>query len=134
MLTTTVKRREAFTEFLRRLWQEERGKDVTFTIHGETVGAHKFLLCTRSSMLRKMFEEKWRDRERVTLANRMVTSQAFKLLLEYLYTGQCKVDLRDLQDLTKLVKYCKLSFMEQELEEAFRKADSFGENQIRFDL
>ena len=30
-----------------------------------------------------------------------MTCHAFRLLLEYLYTGQCKVDLKDLTDLTK---------------------------------
>ena len=127
MLTTTTKRREAYTEFLRRLWQDERSKDVTFNIHGETVRAHKFLLSTRSSLLRNLFEEKWRLRKTVILSHRLVTAQAFRLLLEYLYTGQCKVEVKQVQDLTQLVKYCKLRVMEQDLEEAYRKADSFGE-------
>ena len=121
------KRREAYTEFLRRLWQDEGSKDVTFNVHGETVGGHKFLLSTRSSLLGQMFEEKWKDRQSVTLRNRQVTAHAFRLLLEYLYTGQCKVELRDLEDLSKLVKYCKLSHLQQELEQAYRKADDFGE-------
>jgi len=125
MLTTSTKRREAYTEFLRRLWQDEGSKDVTFNVHGETVGGHKFLLSTRSSLLGQMFEEKWKDRQSVTLRNRQVTAHAFRLLLEYLYTGQCKVELRDLEDLSKLVKYCKLSHLQQELEQAYRKADDF---------
>ena len=128
MLTTTTKRREAYTEFLRRLWQDERSKDVTFTIHGEEVRGHKFLLSTRSSLLRNMFEEKWRSRDKVSLSHRLVTGPAFRLLLEYLYTGQCKVELRHLQDLNQLVKYCKLRLLQQELEEAYRKAENFGES------
>ena len=126
MLTTVTKRREAYTEFLRRLFEDERSKDVTFNIHGETLRAHKFLLSTRSSLLRSLFEERWRSRDTVNLGHREVTSRAFRLLLEYLYTGQCKVEMKDLPDLTKLVKYCKLQVLQQDLEEAFKKADSFG--------
>ena len=60
MLTTVTKRREAYTEFLRRLFEDETSKDVKFNIHGDEVSAHKFMLSTRSSLLRMMFEEKWK--------------------------------------------------------------------------
>ena len=126
MLTTVTKRREAYTEFLRRLFEDERTKDVTFNIHGDSVQAHKFLLSTRSSLMRSLFEERWRSRDIVNLGHREVSSRAFRLLLEYLYTGQCKVEMKDLADLTKLAKYCKLQVLQQDLEEAFKKADSFG--------
>ena len=88
MLTSVTKRREAYTEFLRRLWAAEGGKDVVFSVHGEQVTGHRFLLSTRSAHLRAMFEGKWRDRAVVTLGHRQVTCRAFRLLLEYLYTGQ----------------------------------------------
>ena len=130
MLTTVTKRREAYTEFLRRLFEDGRSKDVTFNIHGDSVRAHKFLLSTRSSLLRSLFEERWRTRDTVNLGHREVTSRAFRLLLEYLYTGQCKVDMKDLSDLTKLAKYCKLQVLQQDLEEAFKKADSFGKQTV----
>ena len=104
MLTTVTKRREAYTEFLRRLWGDEASKDVVFSVHGEEVRGHRFLLSTRCPQLRTMFEvilatksflcslsntqERWKGRNIVTLGNRHVTSHAFKLLLEYIYTGQ----------------------------------------------
>lgn len=56
MLTTVTKRREAYTEFLRRLWGDEASKDVVFSVHGEEVRAHRFLLSTRCPQLRTMFE------------------------------------------------------------------------------
>ena len=37
MLTRVTKRREAYTEFLRRLWGDEASKDVVFSVHGEEV-------------------------------------------------------------------------------------------------
>ena len=56
MLTTVTKRREAYTEFLQRLWGHEASKDVVFSVHGEEVRGHRFLLSTRSPQLRMMFE------------------------------------------------------------------------------
>ena len=56
MLTTVTKRREAYTEFLRRLWGDEASKDVVFSVHGEEVRGHRFLLSTRCPQLRTMFE------------------------------------------------------------------------------
>jgi len=125
MLTSVTKRREAYTEFLRRLWAEEGGKDVVFSVHGEEVTGHRFLLSTRSAHLRAMFEGKWRDRAVVTLGHRQVTCRAFRLLLEYLYTGQVKVDIKDVPDLNKLAKHCKMSILQAELDDAYKKADSF---------
>ena len=56
MLTTVTKRREAYTEFLRRLLGDEASKDVVFSVHGEEVRGHRFLLSTRCPQLRMMFE------------------------------------------------------------------------------
>ena len=47
MLTSGTKRREAYTEFLRRLWAEEGGKDVVFSVHGEEVTGHRLELQTK---------------------------------------------------------------------------------------
>ena len=40
---------------------------------------------------------------------------------------QVKVDVKDVSDLSKLIKYCKLMLLQTELDQAFKKADSFGE-------
>jgi len=125
MLTSITKRREAYTEFLRRLYEDEVSKDVKFNVHGEEVNGHKFMLSTRSSLFRMMFEEKWKYRDVVNLGHRQVTCHAFKLLLEYIYTGQVKVDIRDVHDLNRLAKHCKMSVLQSELDDAFKKADSF---------
>ena len=39
---------------------------------------------------------------------------------------QVKVDIRDVHDLNKLAKHCKMSVLQSELDDAFKKADSFG--------
>jgi len=125
MLTTHTKRREAYSEFLRRLFEDEVSKDVNFHVHGDEIRAHKFFLSTRSTLFKQMFEEKWKNRDNIVLGHRLVSCHAFNLMLEYIYTGQVKVDIRDVPDLSKLAKYCKLTVLESELDEAFKKADNF---------
>lgn len=87
-------------------------------------------------------QERWKGRNVVTLGNRHITSHAFKLLLEYIYTGQVpsnlnfksknscfvkvKVDIKDLSDLNKLAKHCKMSVLHNELDDAYKKAENFG--------
>ena len=74
--------------FYHRLFNDEKSKDITFHIHGQLVSAHKCILSTRSSVLRQMFEERWRDRREVNIPHRLVSAHAFRLMLEWLYTGQ----------------------------------------------
>lgn len=41
---------------------------------------------------------------------------------------QVKVEVKNLAELSKLVKYCKLNLLQHELDIAFKKADEFGKN------
>jgi len=125
MLTPTTMRREAYTEFLRRLLANDQFKDIVFHIDGESVSAHKSILSARSSFLKQQIEERWQGRKEVNLSRRLVSLPAFKNLMEWLYTGQVKVEVRDLVELSKLAKYCKLNLLGEELEKAFNKADEF---------
>jgi len=125
MLTPTTMRREAYTEFLRRLLANPQYKDITFYIKGEAISAHKCILSARSSFLKQQFEERWRGRNVVTLSSRLVSLPAFRNLLEWLYTGQVKVEVKDLTEFSKLVKYCQLSLLQEELDKAFTKADQY---------
>ena len=93
MLTTHTKRREAYSEFLRRLFEDESSKDVNFHVHGDEIRAHKFFLSTRSTLFKQMFEEKWKNRDNIVLGHRLVSGHAFNLMLEYIYTGQVRKKL-----------------------------------------
>jgi len=125
MLTATTKRREAFSEFLRVMLEDDDSKDVTFNIHGDVIRGHRFLISSRSSLMKTMLEGKWRHRESVNISHKQVSSKAFQLLLEYIYTGQVKVDIKDMEDLSKLAKYCKMEVLTGELELAYKKADDW---------
>jgi len=125
MLTPATMRREAYTEFLRSLFVNDHFKDVTFHIQGESVSAHKCILSARSAFLKQQFEERWRGRRHVNLSHRLISFPAFTNLLEWLYTGQVKLEVKNLAEFSKLAKYCKLTLLQEELEKAFNKANEF---------
>jgi len=76
-------------------------------------------------VLRQMLEERWRNRREVNIHHRLVSGKTFRLMLEWLYTGQVKVDVKEVPDFSKLIKHCKLELLQAELDQAFKKADSF---------
>merc|ERR1712037_823058 len=127
MLTPATMRREAYTEFLRSLFVNDHFKDVTFHIRGESASAHKCILSARSSFLKQQFEERWRGRRHVNLSHRLISFPAFTNLLEWLYTGQVKLEVKNLAEFSKLARYCKLTLLQEELDRAFNKANEFGE-------
>ncbi len=51
---------------------------------------------------------------------------ALELLMEWLYTAKVKVEVSLVEDLRLLCRQCKLQDLDQELEDALKKAQSFG--------
>ncbi len=127
VLTSRVRRREPYHEFLRKLLDEADYSDVTFVVHEVSARAHRCVLASRSDYFNEQFESRWRDREVVSIQHTLVDSAAFLLLLEWIYTGQAKVEVALIDDLHRLCKQCRLSSLQHQLEEAIKKADSFGE-------
>ena len=58
---------------------------------------------------------------------KQVDPTAFYRVLEWLYTGQVKLNVSQCDDVIRLCKQCKLPDLEEEIENALIKADSFGE-------
>jgi len=125
MLTSVTMRREAYTEFLRRLFEDENDKDIVFYVHGQPVSAHRCILAARSEFFAQQLETRWKGKPEVYLNKKEISYHSFKSLLEWLYTAQTKVDVREMEDFSRLVKYCKLPQLNDELTAAFKKADSY---------
>ena len=49
-------------------------------------------------------------------------------MIEWLYTGQVKLAISQLDDALRLCKQCRLDEFEEEIQTAFTKADSFGKS------
>jgi len=125
MLTTVTMRREPYTEFLRRLLEDENHKDIVFIVHGNHISAHRCILAARSEFFAQQLETRWRGKREVVLNKKQISFPAFQALLEWLYTAQTKLDVKDMEDLSRLVKYCQLPQLNDQLMKAFKKADSF---------
>jgi hypothetical protein len=55
-----------------------------------------------------------------------VDPTAFCRILEWLYTGQVKLNVSQCDDVIRLCKQCKLQELEEEVHNALIKADLFG--------
>ena len=89
VITSKVKRREPFHEFLRRLLEEGLNSDITFNVNGTNIKAHRFILAARSSYFEEqLLGGRWQNRELVTINNALVDGTVFYRMIEWLYTGQ----------------------------------------------
>ena len=73
VLSVTLKRREPFQEFLRRLLEGAYESDVTFSVHGKIINAHKFFLASRSSYFDEQFRSRWRHKQTIAINNGLVS-------------------------------------------------------------
>ena len=126
VISSRVKRREPFQEFLRRLLEDAcESSDITFIVHGVHIKTHKFILAARSSYFEQQFKGRWKDREIVSINNHLVDSSVFYHMIEWIYTGQVKLGIDQLEDALKLCKQCHLDDFAGEILTAFAKADEF---------
>lgn len=126
VITARVKRREPFHEFLRRLLEEAENTDITFVVNGTLIKAHRFILAARSDYFEEqLLAGRWKNRSVVNINNSLVDTNVFYRMLEWLYTGQVKLAVSEYEDALRLCKQCRLEDFEEEINEAFAKADSF---------
>merc|ERR1712226_1458027 len=115
-----------FDEFLRRLLEEGLNSDLTFNVNGTNIKAHRFILAARSSYFEEqLLGGRWQNRELVTINNVLVDGTVFHRMIEWLYTGQVKLMIGQIDDALRLCKQCRLLEFEEEIHAAFTKADSF---------
>jgi len=126
VLSTSVKRREGFQEFLRRLLEDGNNTDISFQLHdGTWFRAHRFLLAARSSYFEEQLDSRWGNLEIVSVHNKLVDCVAFRKIIEWLYIGQAKLTIPQSDDVLRLCKQCKLAQLKEEVECAITKANSF---------
>ncbi|XP_047107683.1 ankyrin repeat and BTB/POZ domain-containing protein 1 [Schistocerca piceifrons] len=124
VLSSRTMRRDYYDEFLRRLLQCSEYSDVTFVVHDEEFHLHKCILSSRSAYFCDKFRAKWQDRQVVTIKNSLVKSNAFRALIQYLYTGRLETHLDSVDDCILLSSNCKLFVLEEELKKALKKVTS----------
>ena len=79
VITSRVKRREPFHEFLRRLLEEGELSDITFIVHGVHIKAHRFILAARSDYFeQQLLHGRWKNKDVVSINNALVRNLHWK--------------------------------------------------------
>ena len=137
VLTAEAKRRRPFAEFLRKLYEGARvNGDFRFRLADRKIPALRCVLCTRSDFFAEKFTLKWKEKNSTNLQTRLVNANSLKLLLEWIYTGQTKVEMDGIPDLERLAKQCRLPRLNYDLCKGHAKVKAFmsskkGANNIK---
>ncbi|GFO45079.1 calcium-independent phospholipase a2-gamma [Plakobranchus ocellatus] len=114
-------RRDLFEEFLRKLLESKQYSDVVFNVHGEVVHAHRCILSARCLFFAQMFKTRWHDRQTVELNHANMSPEAFKAILQYLYTGHMEIAIDLVDSCIKLARQCQLAELVDEVEDRLKK-------------
>ncbi|XP_072025674.1 ankyrin repeat and BTB/POZ domain-containing protein 1-like isoform X2 [Amphiura filiformis] len=118
-------RRDLYLEFLERLQEPGCYEDIAFVVHDKTYTAHRCILHARSHYFAEMLDTKWRNKETVNIKHSQVRPQAFKAVLQYIYTGHLEVHVDCVDDCITFAKYCKMSNLEMKLIERLQAILNF---------
>ncbi|XP_064632554.1 ankyrin repeat and BTB/POZ domain-containing protein 1-like [Lineus longissimus] len=125
VLPTNTKQRGLYQEFLRKLLERGNHEDITFIVHGYIFTAHRCILHVRSAYFADMLQNKWNGKDEIHLTHKLVQPEAFKLILQYLYTGRMEVHLDHVEDCIRLARQCQLMNLLEMLEKEMRKIYQF---------
>ena len=80
---------------LRHFYNDEEFSDVTFIVEGRRVHGHRMVLCLVSDCFRAMFTTGFRESSSgCTIDIPNCSYQAFMMMMEYIYSGECpKIDV-----------------------------------------
>ncbi|XP_027206327.2 ankyrin repeat and BTB/POZ domain-containing protein 1-like isoform X1 [Dermatophagoides pteronyssinus] len=111
VINKKIIRRNDYDEFLRKLLNDTKYTDIIFKIHNNRYQfrAHRCILMIRSKYFYKKFLGKWKDKHIIQINNKQVNPDAFKILLQYLYTGIVEFSFRIRDDVCRLFRQCHLN-------------------------
>lgn len=95
---------------------DEFGPDVTFSVAGRVMKAHRAILAARSPYFKRKFETDWKDRKQLRFVNSKLTYAALFSLLHYFYTDRLDVAVYDMEDLVRVCKVCECIVLKKALE------------------
>ncbi|XP_061113727.1 ankyrin repeat and BTB/POZ domain-containing protein 1 isoform X2 [Conger conger] len=117
--------RDLYDHFLQSLLEQGFYSDVLFLVHGESFRTHRCILSARSEYFSDMFETKWKGKSIVALKHPLVNPAAFGVILQYLYTGRCDIEVSYVEDCKRLAKQCKIHELIDALETKTKQALTF---------
>lgn len=125
VITSKTMRRDVYSEFLRRLMDNDTYKDVTFDVRGRLFPVHKCVLSARSEYFAELFKTRWANRNLISIRHALVLPHAFERVISYLYTGSLEVPVDDVPALERLAKQCRLHDLIAALEAKKKEVLSF---------
>ena len=84
---------------------DDKFADFVFKVENEKISAHKVILAARSPIFAAMFQHDMKENKTNETEIKDETPAAFKALLRFIYTGQCKVGLLAEEILVAANKY-----------------------------
>ena len=124
VVTSKIKSRNIFDQFLLQCLENNDYSDICFKINGVKIWAHKCILSSRSRYFLTHFQTDWRYKKSVSAKTSKVKVDAFKHILEYLYTGRLSVVKDSLDDVIMLAKMFKLSTLVTEIDKSLKKMNA----------
>ena len=110
--------RDAYGEFLRRLFESGKHADVVFLVGAAKIHAHRAILVARSVFFAKRFSSggRWASRPQVNLSSSLMSPESLRHLFFYLYTGCVEISRNEAPDLIRLARHCQLVNLTEALE------------------
>ncbi|KAH7974674.1 hypothetical protein HPB49_018077 [Dermacentor silvarum] len=124
VITSSTMRRDAYDEFLRRCLEDVEHCDVTFSIQGETVPAHRCVLAARCEFFQRSLVKKWAGRQLIPVTHHSVDASVFRIVMQYLYTGKylsassrLEMQAKQFESFSELASRCRLTSLVADVKE-----------------
>ncbi|XP_065298635.2 ankyrin repeat and BTB/POZ domain-containing protein 1-like [Dermacentor albipictus] len=117
VITSSTMRRDAYDEFLRRCLEDVEHCDITFSVQGETVPAHRCVLAARCEFLQRSLVKKWAGRQLIPVTHHSVDASVFRIVMQYLYTGRLEMQAKQFESFSELALRCRLTSLVADVKE-----------------
>ncbi|XP_067118342.1 kelch repeat and BTB domain-containing protein 8-like [Centruroides vittatus] len=98
---------ERLGEHLKKLWEQNHITDVIVKVENERFAAHKSVLtCYCPFLKRHLLDKEKQNIQKIELQN--VDPDSFKILLNYMYTGQINVTCQNLSDIYRAARILQM--------------------------
>ena len=128
--------RENVVEHLKQIWRSQDFTDVTLvSSDGSKVEAHKTVLSSSSSFFREILKfEKTKHSGSMLLYMRGVSHKELDLLMEFIYTGECEVEVAELKEVLMPCLMCSAVYKNNFdiLETCFKESANISAGQHHF--